>query len=53
MDAVKADPDPKKGFILYHKCRKCGEIRRNKAAIGDCVQPDNMDKIIELTAREL
>ena len=26
MDAVKADPDPKKGFIIYHKCRKCGEI---------------------------
>ena len=24
MDAVKADPDPKKGFIIYHKCRKCG-----------------------------
>ena len=53
MDAVKADPDPKKGFIIYHKCRKCGEIRRNKAALDPRGQQDNMDLLIALTAKEL
>ena len=53
MDAVKVDPDPTKGFIIYHKCRKCGEIRRNKAALDPRGQQDNMDLLIELTAKEL
>ena len=45
MDAIGAEPDPKKGYIITHKCRKCGAIRRNKAA-----SDDNIDKIIMLTA---
>lgn len=53
MDAVKADPDPKKGFIIYHKCRKCGEIRRNRAAVDSRGQCDNMELLISLTAKEL
>ncbi len=48
MDAVKADPDPKKGFVIYHKCRECGVIKRNKAAADD-----DMDLLIYLTAKEL
>lgn len=45
MRPVKAEPDPKKGYIIYHKCEKCGEIRRNKAA-----KDDDMRLIIKLTA---
>ena len=26
MDPVTAEPDPKKGFIITHKCRKCGAL---------------------------
>ena len=48
MDAVKVDPDPKKGFVIYHKCRECGVIKRNKAAADD-----DMDLLIYLTAKEL
>ena len=36
-----------------HKCDKCGEIRRNKAALDPRGQQDNMDLLIELTAKEL
>ncbi len=53
MDAVKAEPDPKKGFIIYHKCRKCGVIKRNKAAVDARGQCDDMAKLIALTAKEL
>lgn len=45
MDAVSAHPDKKQGYILIHRCRKCGEIRRNKAAYGE----DDIEKILLLT----
>ena len=53
MDAIKALPDAKRGYILIHRCRKCGEIKRNRAAFDARVQPDDMDKIILLTAAEI
>lgn len=52
MEPVKVLPDAKKGYIILHKCVKCGEIRRNKAAHLAQNQPDNMELIIELTAKE-
>ena len=36
----------KKGYIIIFKCKKCGEIRKNKVA-----EDDDMDKIIELSAK--
>lgn len=51
LEPVSALPDPKKGYIIIHKCRKCGEIRRNKAALEGNV-PDDRKLIIELTAKQ-
>lgn len=51
MDPIAAEPDAKKGYIIIHKCRKCGAVRRNKAANEAKVQPDNIDLIIKLTAQ--
>ncbi|MBR4205432.1 MAG: RNHCP domain-containing protein [Clostridia bacterium] len=45
MDAVFAEPDAKRGFILTHRCRVCGAVRRNKAAADD-----DREKLIRLTA---
>ncbi|MBE6672878.1 MAG: RNHCP domain-containing protein [Ruminococcaceae bacterium] len=53
MDAVKAEPDPKKGYVILHRCRKCGQICRNKAAHEAKVQPDNLRMIIALTAGQI
>lgn len=49
MDAVKTETDPRKGYIILHKCRKCGQIKRNKAAYGVPVQPDDLNKLIALS----
>ena len=49
MDPISAEPDPKKGFIVIHKCRKCGAIRRNKAALKGEL-PDDRSLLIRLTA---
>ena len=50
MDPISVETDAKKGFIIIHKCRKCGAIRRNRAANEAKVQPDNITLLIRLTA---
>ncbi len=47
---VAAVADPKKGYILIHKCDRCGRLVRNRAAHDAAVQPDDLEKIIALTA---
>lgn len=47
---IKTEPDPKKGYIVIHKCDRCGAVVRNKAAHEAKVQPDDMSLIIKLTA---
>jgi hypothetical protein len=50
MEPIFAEVDPKKGFVIVHKCTKCGEIKRNRAAHEARVQPDNRALLIKLTA---
>ena len=45
LDPIRTEPDPKKGFIVIHRCRKCGQLRRNKAA-----SDDDRDLLIRYTA---
>lgn len=52
MDPIAVETDPRKGYIIVHRCRKCGAIRRNKAAHEAKVQPDDLDKLIELTVNK-
>ena len=47
---IRTEPDAKRGFIIIHKCEKCGEIRRNRAALDAKTQPDNHSLLIKLTA---
>ena len=46
---VRAIPDPKKGYIIESRCKKCGAVRRNKSAHEASVQPDDINRIIKLT----
>ena len=46
LEPIKVELDSKKGYVIIFKCKKCGAIKKNKAA-----QDDNMDLIIKLTAR--
>ena len=49
MQPIKAEPDAKRGYILTHRCTKCGALRRNKTAHEAKVRPDDLRKIIALT----
>ena len=46
LEPIGVELDSKKGYVIIFRCKKCGAIRRNKAA-----KDDNMELIISLTAR--
>jgi hypothetical protein len=41
----------KKGWIIVSRCQRCGEIRRNRAALDDPVFPDDFDALLALAGR--
>ena len=53
MEPIRVETDPKKGFVIIHRCTKCGEIRRNRAALNARTQSDNRSLLVRLTAGEV
>ena len=47
LEPIRVELDSRKGYIIIYRCKKCGAIRRNKAA-----KDDDMELIIQLTARQ-
>ena len=52
MRPIRVETDAKRGYVIVHKCEKCGHISRNKAAHNAPVQPDDIEMLIELTRAE-
>lgn len=50
MEPLRVETDPRRGFIIVHRCTKCGAERRNRAAHEAKIQPDNLRLLISLTA---
>ena len=48
LEPVGLEINNKKGYVIVFRCKKCGAIRKNKAA-----KDDNMDLIIKLSSGEL
>ena len=46
LEPVSVEINSKKGYMIIFKCKKCGEIRKNKTA-----KDDDMNLIISLTAK--
>ena len=46
LEPVGLETSSKKGYVIIFKCKKCGEIRKNKVA-----EDDDMDLIIKLSAK--
>jgi len=47
MEPIEVDKTGKKGYILIHKCIKCGKIMKNKVA-----NDDDFDQIVRLATRK-
>ncbi len=48
----RAEPDARRGYVILHRCEKCGAVVRNRAAHEARTQPDDLDLLIRLTAGE-
>ena len=48
LEPIGIEIDNKKGYVIVFKCKKCGQIRKNKAA-----KYDNIDLIIKLSAHKI
>ena len=53
MDPVSVLPDPDRGYITIHQCRRCQAIVRNRAAHEAKVQPDDLRYLIRLTSHPI
>ena len=47
LEPIGIENNAKKGYVIVFKCKKCGMIRKNKAA-----DDDNMDLIINLSSKQ-
>ncbi len=50
LEAVGAELTGNKGWVIVHRCRRCGEVRRNRAALDDPRQPDDLDAVAALAS---
>jgi DNA-directed RNA polymerase subunit RPC12/RpoP len=48
LEPVGLEIDGKKGYVIVFKCKKCGQIRKNKAA-----KDDDMNEIIKLSVAKM
>ena len=48
LKPIQVELDSKKGYVIIYKCKKCGAIRKNKAA-----DDDDKDLLIKLTVCNL
>ena len=49
LEPVGVERSGKKGWVILHRCARCGATRRNKAALEDPVQPDDFERLLELS----
>jgi hypothetical protein len=50
MEPAALEHSSKKGWIVVHRCRVCGAIRRNRLA-DDPEQPDAIEAVIRLASQ--
>jgi len=48
MPCIGVQQDARRGWMLVHRCTRCGTVRRNKAALDDPVQPDEFDQFVRV-----
>ena len=47
MEPIELDKDGRKGYVIIHKCLKCGKLLNNK-----CASDDDFDAIIKLSTHK-
>ena len=47
LEPIGIEINNRKGYVILFKCKKCGKVKKNKAA-----EDDNMDLIIKLSVNK-
>lgn len=50
LEPVAVEHNAKKGWVVVHRCRTCGAVVRNRAALDDAERPDDFDVIVALAS---
>ncbi|HEU4965044.1 MAG TPA: RNHCP domain-containing protein [Bacilli bacterium] len=48
LEPVGIEESKKKGYMVTHRCNKCGHVTRNKLALEDPEQPDSFERALEI-----
>jgi len=48
MAPMGVETDPKRGWMVVHRCVRCGIVRRNRAALDDPRQPDDFEAMLKI-----
>ena len=51
MEPVAVEQDARRGWMIVHRCTRCGTIRRNKIALNDPAAPDSFETLLEVARR--
>lgn len=49
LEPVGVEHSGKKGWLIISRCSRCGEERRNRAALDDPACPDSFERILDLS----
>ncbi|SDX27036.1 RNHCP domain-containing protein [Marininema mesophilum] len=52
MQPIGIEYKSKKGYQIIFRCKKCGHMSRNKVATEDPKQPDDIEKIAQLSSKD-
>ncbi len=53
LEPTGVETSGRKGYVIVYRCTRCGDRIRAKAALKSAVQPDDFNKIIELSRKAL
>ena len=48
LEPILVEYSGKKGWVIVHRCLRCGALRRNKAALDDQNAPDDYELLLGL-----
>jgi len=48
MECVALEADARRGWMLIHRCTRCGSVRRNRSAPDDPRQPDDFTALLQV-----
>ena len=48
MQPVAVEHDARCGWMIVHRCTRCGAVRRNRAALNERAQPDEFNALLRV-----